>query len=198
MKLHVRIVGIRPLLMHSPKAMFDQVWMSDTDKKKQVTAFKKDKRLEAESAAYRDEEGFLYIPANCILAALTQAAKKFGKVENSGLEVGRFDITIAERIKGSVVVEPQNPRLLDPATGKELKDYVVQLDKVKIGKDGIIRARAKVPEWATEFDLVWNPTLFDLVPDNVKTAMELAGNLGLLDWRPTHGLFKVEQVSESE
>jgi hypothetical protein len=178
--------------------MFSLVGHSKAEQKKMMQVYQNDPIKEAESAAYKEADGTLFIPSRCLAATLKAAAKIAQRVEGSGLKMGRFDIPMSQRIAGSVVVEPQNPPLLDPKDGTPLSKYEVQLDKVRIGQSSIIRGRARVDAWACKFDLVWNPLLYDLQPADLKNALNFAGNIGVLDWRPTYGTFKVTDVQEAE
>jgi hypothetical protein len=71
---------------------------------------------------------------------------------------------------------------------------------VNIQKSRVLKARAKIPKWEAEFDIVYNRILGDdaFVAETLRKILEDAGTrVGLLDYRPQHkGWFGTFEVVE--
>src|SRR5579875_1864795 len=175
----VRIRGERPLLMSSPKEVFES---SSNKGKTRKASEGYDDEEEAEKRAYRDEDGDLCVPARCLTANLIKAAKLY-KTKNKG-------ISFADMIKGSLFIEPENPKLLGP-NGKPLRDYKISKELVVVQRARIVRARPLINAWELEFQVKWNPKLYGLQADQIHQALNDGGYIGICDWRPRYGIFSV-------
>ena len=140
----------------------------------------------ASKAAYKDTEGFLILPGLNLKRSIVEGAK-------IGLKTKRgTGYSGAQMIRGSIYIEPQNPRLLSPG-GRELKEYEVDTQIVKNPSTGgrMPCHRARIDEWRVDFSIKWNPHFYGLLPISVKECCEKAGYIGLCDYRPDYGIFRV-------
>lgn len=181
----VRLKGMRPLLMSSPAEIFDSQSKSKTRKSSQDY----DDVEEAEKRAYRDKEGFLYVPARCIFACLVKASKLY-KTRSKG-------ISFTDMLKGSISIAPEEIRLID-SKGKPVKDYEIDRSLVVVQRARILRCRPLIKDWELEFQVAWNQKIYGLTADQVKQVVNEAGFIGLLDWRPRFGIFELESFKVSK
>jgi len=166
--IKVKIRGLPPgLLMHSPRILYDpRKQLKDKGKED-------DFKLMAELAAYRMEDGTLYIPSEAILGALRNASK-YRKLK-------RGMPPLRQVISGLVSVEPSQISL-----GTKNYEIDIRPFTLKTGERKLI-ARPLLKEWEAEFTLKYNPRLFPLSPTALKEILELAGQVvGILAYRPEH------------
>jgi hypothetical protein len=176
----VSFEGIRPLLMHRNN-MLEEPSGGVQSKKKEENP-----ELVAEKGAYRDEEGFLVIPSLNIKKCIVEGAK-------IGLKTKRgTGFSGQQMIRGSIYIEPQSPRLLG-SDGSELRTYIVDSQIVKNPSTGgrMPCHRPRIDEWKVEFAIRWNPELYGLTPRMVEDVCGKSGFIGLCDYRPDYGIFKV-------
>lgn len=192
-----RIVGRAPgLLMHNPDAKGKNeqaaVDHSSGGKKGKFIPSPED---EAEWGAYRFEDGHLRLPAHALRRCLVESGKKFivPKKRYS------FSTMIASGLVTPSEYQPGFP-LLDPVSGRQLKDYTLNVQRAVVNRAGIDRARPLIEEWAAEGVFEVDT---DAVPLEVfAQVFGYAGaRQGLLDFRPEkggeYGLFTIEQLEIS-
>ena len=176
-----RVEGVSSLLMHSPEAMME-VGPAGPTARKIPTA-----EEEAEKGAYRDGEGFLYLPSAAFRASLMHGA--------GGRRIGR---TAARTVlAGSVFNTEPRTRLLDPETGEKLRSYRVHRSRVVVQRASIIRARPELERWGCLLELE-----VDLDFTNARQVEELlniSGRIsGVGDFRPErrgpHGRYRAELI----
>ncbi len=168
------IEGIAPLLMHR----FDEGAQADLEQ--QVKKAKRDLGTpedQAERAAYRLENGNLYLPAEAIYCAMVKAG--------AGVKiVGGRGKTYKASIAGNVNITPDYIDL-------GVKNYAIDRRKVKIQNRACMRSRPRLDEWRAAFKI----EVFDeeAIPKEVLQAvLATAGQgIGLLDYRPRFGRFMV-------
>lgn len=130
---------------------------------------------------YYDESIGVHVPERCIEAMLRDAAKKSkrGKDVVSGM--------IVTDPAALVYSGPRNPDGLW-ASGKFLLRASVGCQAARV-----IRSRPIFREWGLSFTVNYDETVLDA--SDIDGFLELAGRLiGLLDWRPKHGRFIVEDA----
>lgn len=154
------------LLMHSCKAMTQETMTKNPAKKY-------DPAIDAESVTYRTEKGELMVPARCLKASIINASSwyKFGKKSAKPI------------VAGCTRLEPSEI-LVTNESGKQVKDYKIDLRPVVIQRSRIIRARPLIKDWSLKFDLIYDD---DIISDTgiIKQIIEEAGKrIGLLDNRP--------------
>jgi hypothetical protein len=178
-----RLEGVRPgLLMHSA----DYMQWHARQVEEHAAGGRRGKFIptpdaEAEAAAYRREDGTLYLPTKNLLRSIVEAGKAFTvpgrrttffKAAAAGVTV---PVTVADGFT-----------LLDPKTDEPLTEYVLDTQRVTIRGNGIMRSRGRVDDWAVECSFILDP---DAVPPNVFAQLVgyAGGRVGLCDNRPERG-----------
>jgi F420-dependent methylenetetrahydromethanopterin dehydrogenase len=171
----VEIEGVRPLLMHSPASL--------SPESKGRSKLRPAPEEEAEDALYKDKEGRIVVPARCILGALREAAKDFPMA-------GKGKKSYKSYVAAGILIEPEDIPLITEGVEPE-EAWEVDLKPVVVGKARIMRARPRFDRWGLKFTLYINDPMLD--PEVIKKILEAAGQYqGLLDYRPTYGLFRVK------
>jgi hypothetical protein len=200
-KYWVKIVGVKPLLMHAPTGLGDRPKLRRGEHL--------DPKVEAESYLYKNEKGEIVIPSVNIKACIREAGRNY--------RVSGRKATFAAMIRASLDIKPfPYVPLIHPQTGlpylatpdpeidsksgglKVNPTWQVDIRPVVVQRNRILRARPRFDEWALEFGIVNNdPTIIH--PDTLKKILEDAGKYyGLGDFRPEFGLFTVEKFEVVE
>jgi hypothetical protein len=186
--LYARLVGVTPLLMHSPAGM---VRGSDTDVKKAGKNIPSAED-EAELGAYRDAKGQLAMPEKNVRRAIVEGGSFLQDPTNPRAKLKKL-------FGGSVLPgDLSHFAMLDPKTNKPLKTYEVDIQRVVIMRAGIMRARPRFDEWAIQIEIMYDRGLIK-DPAWLGHGLGLAGQkIGLGDWRPekggSYGRFIVEDL----
>lgn len=176
--INVEIEGIRSLLQHR------MVQNPEVDKLTKIV--QKDSANEeahkqlAEISTYRDKQGQLCIPSKYLETAFAKAGTNF---------ILKGKKTYKDVMKGQVLVDPTMIPI-DPQA------YIINYEYVRIQMSRILRARPEIPEgWKSKFTL---KLLDDSLPnDKIREVVEYSGSyVGIGDWRPKFGLFKVNSFEE--
>lgn len=188
MKAKVTIEGLSPLLMNS-NAVVDPLHPISIEKKKISGKRKKTeadyeelKRLDFYGAIYQSK-GRLVIPARCLMASLESGAKK----SKDGAKVR----------EGCFISEPGE--FIIPTKYESIDDLYKNEDHifttvVRVNRASVLKTRPIFQEWRCEFTVEF---LDDIASKNdIKEFLITAGRrVGLCDWRPQHGRFKVVEFS---
>ncbi len=177
-KIHVKIKGLTPLLMNklNPESLKRQSRL-----KTQEYNIEED----AKNSAYIDEingKKQLYIPGYAVYSMIINTAKQYRSRRTS----------LSSLLAGTIRIEPEKIPL---GTDK----YEIDVRPVVIQKNRVLKARAKIPNWEAEFDIIYNKrVLTENIVKTLKTILEDGGTrMGLLDYRPQHkgwfGTFTVEK-----
>lgn len=164
--IRYQVDGISALLMHNPAAMAQR--STGLGRKTIPTPAE-----EAEASAYRMEDGQLYIPTTGIRAAMIDglAGRRIGK-----LAAGRV-------LGSSLFVLDERTPLVDRASHRPLHDYEIDVRRVVVQKQGVLRARARINDWSCQVVFEYEPDF--LSPAIVTEALNLGGKLvGVGDYRP--------------
>ena len=165
-----KITGLSPLLMNNPASM--AVPSGGLRRKAIPTPAE-----EALSKRYADDKGFLYIKTISFRSALLGACV--------GRKLGR--IGARRVVSAAVFTVAETADLLDPDTGRRIKDYAVNTTGAVIMKARIWRSRPEVPRWSCRLDLEVDGD-FIAKPEPVLELLNVAGKIsGVLDWRPERG-----------
>ena len=154
----VTITGTSPLLMHA---------FPMTPPPKPIE--KMEPREQAEYAAYRDTEGYLYLPGVAVQRAIVQGAS-YVKGKGRG--------SLQKPIAACVIINEMQIPL-------GLKDYVIDSRPVVVPatKGRIIRHRPRLDKWAASFSLTFDDSL--VTANQLREAVDNTGSrVGLLDFRP--------------
>jgi hypothetical protein len=177
-----RIHGISPLLMNSPKGM--KRGGGGSVSTKQIPT----PEAEAESKVYRLPDGTLYLPAIQFRGALLNAGK--------GRRIGkRGAMAVAA---GAVFVTTDVVPLID-ADGDSITDYEVDVQRVVVQGQGVMRARPLLRDWGCEIDFEIDTDF--ITADMAGEMLSIAGRIvGVGDYRPQHmgpyGRFEAKKVVE--
>jgi len=180
-KYLVVIRGVKPLLMHKPVGLGD------------VPKLRRGEHLPPEEEAkmyiYTDLQGNIVIPSINIKAMLRDAGRNY--------KISGRRTTYGAMIRAGIDIEPFYVPLRDPETKKiyHIKDKCWEIDirPVVVQRSRILRARPRFDKWELEFTIVnKDPTV--LLRETMKKIVVDAGKwIGLGDFRPEFGLFKVEK-----
>jgi len=175
-----QITGESPLLMHSPAGMRPR---TDSLGKKSIPT------PDEEAASYVDRlpDGGLFIRTMGFRMGVLYAA--------TGRRIGK-------RSAPSVVsaalftTQAQSP-LVHPESGKAITDYVVDIQRAVVQRQGIMRARPRIDEWACQVGFAYDADF--LTPEWISELMVLAGKIsGMGDYRPqkkgTFGRYRVATI----
>jgi hypothetical protein len=177
----VRIVGIRPLLMHKPHLLGGQ----PTRRRSEIPSPEE----EARNALYTDGD-LIVVPSLNVKAMIRDAGRNY--------KIPQRRATFGAYIRAGIDIEPSpNIPLLNPRTNEPYrvskKEWIVDVRPVVIQRNRILRARPRFDEWALEFKIInLDPGL--LKKEMLHKILVDAGRFyGLGDFRPEYGRFKVER-----
>ena len=174
-KYHVRIKGVKPLLMHAPSEL------GDNPKRRRGEHLSPQE--EAEAALYKDAQGNIVIPALNVKAMLREAGRNY--------KISGRKTTFGAMIRAGIDIEPFYILLKHNGWKVDIRPVVVQRSR-------ILRARPRFDEWELEFTII-NKDPNVLLRDTMKRIVEDAGKwIGLGDYRPEFGLFEVERFEVIE
>lgn len=179
-----RIDGVSSLLMHSPRALMEGRPVGPTTKR--IPSHEE----EAEKGAYRDDEGFLYLPSHAFRASLMHGA--------GGRRVG--STAARTQLAGAVFNTGPETRLFDPESGEYLRDYRIHVARVVVQRSSVIRARPELSRWACvleleiDLDFIANASI-------VEELLNISGKIsGVGDFRPErrgpHGRYRAELLED--
>ena len=190
--VHMRIEGVSPVLMHNPAGSMKVAGGDQQLERagKQIPA----PEVEARNGLYVSTEnpGRLYIPSDAVREAALIAAADFRDPERKGRT------TLTRRFGASVFLSQVEFPLFRADSGKPITDaeddWTTFVKRVVVQRNGVMRGRAQVSNWATEVE-------FEYDEDGIQVGLIVAtvnraGKYpGLLDYRPAKkgpfGRFKV-------
>jgi hypothetical protein len=176
----VRIVGVRPLLMHRPRL---------TDMRSRRRSEIPSPEQEAREALYTDGD-LIVVPSLNVKAMLRDAGRNY--------KIPQRKATYAAYIRAGIDIDPSpyipllNPKTNQPYTVSKA-EWKVDIRLVNVQGNRILRARPRFDDWALEFYIVnLDPGLLKM--NMIRKILEDAGRFyGLGDFRPEFGRFKVEK-----
>lgn len=188
--LHFEIEGISPLIMHSDRLVnpIDPAKLEIAKltglKKKTPDVYEQIARLEFLAGLYIDAEAGPYIPAINVERLLRDSAAKW----RAGKDVVSCVMVMDDKIKLVYDGPRQADKLADTPRFRDFRSVVLQRARV-------MRCRPIFMQWSAAFD-VWIDDTDIVEPAKVKEFIEFGGKrLGLCDFRPRFGRFKVTKVS---
>jgi hypothetical protein len=181
--LKLKIVGVCPLLMHNgrladPSYNFSQAMSPIRAKRKKTEA-------DLEELAHLEYLGSLYL--------YNQNPCIPGEVLESTLINGAKKLRIGPQAKSGILCDGMYELEYDgPKNAHELwNDLRFRLTVgVRVQQNRIMRTRPKFNEWATNIEVKYLP---DIISERqIREIVEIAGrSVGLCDWRPRYGRFKI-------
>jgi hypothetical protein len=154
---------------------------------------------------YRNEDGKVAMPADNVMVALRQAGAKmilqrqttFKAITQSGLLMTEETLEFTNggrEISIASFVENRDEKFADQKKRAEKAGFELFVKRAPIGTAKHVRVRPMFRSW------VVNGTVQIMAPeitfDKLQTLFEMAGNVGLCDWRPgcktpgRHGMFE--------
>ena len=176
--VHVKIQGVQDILFHR----WNDEAIQEKAAAKRGSEIKKTDDLE--SYIYRDDNGFISIPGRYPVRAIVEAGRNFTDPRSSRK-------TAKDLVQAAVMCdELYSPILVNgqPTTDWDYEDR----QRVCIMRSAITRTRPAFKKgWQVEFTLV-SLVPEHITPDFLRKLVDNAGLLiGLGDFRPTYGRFKV-------
>lgn len=192
-KVKVRIEGVAPLLLHSSQ-LADPLNPYVREMKNIHRKMAKQKtdddharlrRLEWEGGLYLDEKQRIVIPADNVLGMLARTGKR--QRSKRDVQAGMFCEA------ANFALEHDGPKTIDALYEKP--EFSLRVP-AKNGAATVMRTRPRFPRWAVVFELCVMPDVIDV--GAVKELLNIAGRLvGLGDWLPRYGRFKVTEFKEA-
>lgn len=212
--MKVRIKGTTPIIFNkwSQKA----IQMIEEKQQKKATANKKhdtrDPEKEYQGSFYRDAEGYIAFPANCVKQAVVGSSRNIQGLTMTLLRgavffMGDGDGYVRLLVKGKPI-KASNQLIKEGlpeyetgvmAVDKHNPDIAMRRDMVRLagfGSPADIRYRGQVSNWEMEFIVKLNADV--LSPEQVLNLLQIAGfSSGLGEWRAERngdsGSFEVQQ-----
>lgn len=186
-EFHFFLVYDSPLIMHNPRSMVSS--NGKMGKRKTIPPPEE----EAELGAYRDEAGNLVFPSssfrNCFLKAMT------------GYKIGRKSL---RTLLSHVRTKEEFVNIVDPKKKTNLENYEIDIRRVVIQGNGIMRARPIIREWAVNLIFLMNAeiagmTEADLLKQSEALLNEAGQTISVGDFRlEKKGWFGMFHVEKSE
>jgi len=178
--INVKVEGVPPgLLMHKFSLQTEKDLQSAV---KQKHATRPTAEMDAEEAAYRDDEGRLVQPGEHIYQALVKASGSF-QVQ------GRGKKSYKDAVKGNVIIVPD-------FIPHQNSDYDIDLRPVRIQTARVMRARPWLKKWQLSFQI----QILDeaMLPFEVLNAIlvDAGEKVGIGDYRPRFGRFTVTRFEK--
>lgn len=205
-----RLVGHQPLLLHA-----DDIWSAD-----ELNDWRKDPANKNQSKPGDDRsppwtwQTYLYndgdniaMPSANIMVALRAAGaqiilkknKTYKELTQSGLLIDREFCRLlvgGKEIPLSKVVALRSKNFADQARAVQSLGFSLFAKRAKVGTSKHIRIRPRFDEWCVEGEItILSP---DITEELLAKFFQLAGNVGLGDWRPgcktpgSFGMFQSE------
>lgn len=179
-KIRVTLKGETPLLMN-------RLSIEKLSTKSRNIMKEYDVQADAADSAYMAEiDGVkqLYVPMECIYSMIIYSAGMHKVKKRSARSF----------VAGGIRIVPEKIPL-----GTD--QYEVDLRRVVIQRNSVVRARAKVPDWRASFEIIYDQEI--LAPEVIYEILVDAGRrVGLLDFRPQRsgwfGTFTVEEFEHEE
>ena len=173
------IIGITPLLTHSTRGMVIQAERGPAKGKHVPTP-----EEEAELGTYIPDDGIGFgIPGIAIRNSLIKAG---GQWQVPGQKMQKMGGRLAPSIVGPGIVLP----LLSPK-GERLEAYEIDVQRAKVQRNGVMRARPRFDQWRVDFVIDYDEELVPGGADIIGNILEDAGRrVGIGDYRPeTKGMY---------
>jgi len=206
--------GITPMLMHADDveaASTLDVWRkAPSNKNSSVKGDDRTPPWSWQTYVYRNDKGNVALPADNLMVALRQAGGKvilkgqtsFKAITQSGLLI--TDETLDFTNGGSPVsiasfVSERDETFADQKKRAEKAGFELFVKRAVVGQNKHVRVRPMFRAWKVSGVIqILTP---DITFENLKTLFDLAGDIGLGDWRPgckTPGRFGMFEATVSK
>lgn len=191
------IKGITPLLMHADdveSASALSEWRADkANKNKSVKGDDRSPAWTWQTYCYIDKDGNIAMPADNVMVALRQAGaqlilkaqKTFKAITQSGLLIAEDNLRFTNGGRQIAIGPFVENRDADFAVHKKMAaeaGFDLLVKRAKVGQNKHVRVRPIFRSW--EVTGVVQMLVDDITLDRLKELFEIAGSVGLCDWRP--------------
>ena len=176
--VNLKIQGSQDILFHRWN---DEAVQAKAEAKRGSIEKKTD---DLESYVYRDDRGFIAVPGRYIIRSIVEAGRNFSDPRSSRK-------TAKDLVQAAVMCDELYSPIL--VNGQPTKDWDYEdRQRVCIMRNAVTRTRPAFRKgWQVEFTLV-SLVPEHITPDFLRKLVDNAGMLiGLGDFRPTYGRFKV-------
>lgn len=208
-KAKFTIKGITPLLMHADNveaASTLEVWRKDkANKNKSVKGDDRSPAWTWQTYLYIDEDGNIAMPADNLMVAIRQAGtqiilkgqKTFKEITQSGLLIPKDNLYFANagrQIQVAAFVENRDADFADHKKMAAEAGFDLLVKRAKVGTNKHVRVRPIFRSWEVSGEI--QMLAEEITLDRLKELFDIAGSVGLCDWRPgcktpgTYGQFE--------
>jgi hypothetical protein len=176
-RLRITVEGIEPLMTHNPASM--QTGAEDGKRGSRIPK----PEDEAEAGCYRLDDGTCALKAESFISAIA------GKGGAASAWKGKNRSTMKSRL--AHIMTSEELVALSHTDGSPIRDYVIDRRPVVVQKARIMRARPRYDRWRASFTIEFDS---QLVPDPkmiVDICADAGTRIGVGDYRPRFGRFKV-------
>lgn len=203
--------GVTPLLMHADDVQASdtlQEWRKNPSNKGQsVPGDDRSPPWTWQTYTYKDEEGNITIPSDNLMRCLCKAGTKvilkkqttFKELTQTGLLIPNdclFFSNGGQRINMSEFVENRNEKFSEQLTRARKHGFDLLIKRAVVGTGKHVRVRPMFRAWEASGTITVTAPEFDL--ERLQQLFDLAGTVGLGDWRPggkTPGRFGMFEAS---
>lgn len=181
-----KLVGLSPLLMHSPAGMRAASKTPVKTSEKKIPTPEE----ESEQGAYRNEDGFLVIPSVAVQRCMIEAAKQYQDPQ-------RKRATLKTKVAAAINL-PLDDSFVLTREGEPVSTYDIDTRRAVVQRAAVMRSRAMIAlPWEVEIQFGFDSSLIGM--EHIADLLKLGGRqIGLLDYRPersgSFGRYKVEQL----
>jgi hypothetical protein len=196
-KARFTLTGITPLLMHADNveaASTLDVWRKDSKNKNM--SVKGDDRSPPwtwQTYVYIDDEGLIAMPADNLMVAIRQAGAKmilkgqktFKEITQSGLLIARDNLEFINADRQIEMADFVANRDADFVTHKKMAavaGFGLDVRRAKVGPAKHVRVRPIFRSWKVSGEI--QILADEITLDRLSELFEIAGSVGLGDWRP--------------
>ena len=209
-----KLKGITPLLMHADdveaQTMVKEWQVAPANKNISVPGDDRSPAWTWQTYLYRNSDGIVAMPADNVMVALRQAGAKmtlkrqttFKAITQSGLLMTdeTLEFTNAGKlIDAKVFAENRDDKFTDQKKAAEAAGFELLIKRARIGTQKHIRVRPMFRSWTVSG--VMQIMAAEISFESLQMLFELAGDVGLCDWRPgckTPGRFGMFEATISK
>jgi hypothetical protein len=210
-KARFTLKGITPLLMHADDveaaSTLDEWRKAPGNKNVSVPGDDRSPPWTWQTYLYRNEGGMVAMPADNVMVALRQAGAKmtlkrqttFKAITQSGLLMTDETLEFTnggEQINAAAFVDARDDKFAMQKKAVEKAGFELLIKRAKVGTSKHVRVRPMFRSWVVSGVIqVMAP---EITFENLQMLFDLAGDVGLCDWRPgckTPGRFGMFEAS---
>lgn len=189
--------GITPLLMHADDveaaSTLDEWRKSPGNKNVSVPGDDRSPAWTWQTYLYRDADGLIGMPADNVMVALRQAGSKmtlkrqttFKAITQSGLLCTDETLTFTnggKQISTKEFAADRDDKFADQKKAVEKAGFELLVKRARVGTSKHVRVRPMFRSWSVSG--VIQILASEITFDSLQMLFDLAGDVGLCDWRP--------------